>query len=218
MSDTDSFIEEVSEEVRRDRLFSLFRKYAWVAVLLVVLIVGGAAWNEYRKLTEQREAAALGDQLYAALQSNSEDRLDILNEIEPKKVDAEALVNLIKVNTLLEVDSEDEAVKLLQAITNNSEYSSFYRELASFKLTLLSESTLQEKYDNLSIYSQPGSTFRLIAMEEIALVQIQLGDFTEATKTLEALLQEPEINRAQTKRANDILRTIKEPLSVDKLE
>ena len=67
MSDTDSFIEEVSEEVRRDRLFSLFRKYAWVAVLLVVLIVGGAAWNEYRKLTEQREAAELGDQLYAAL-------------------------------------------------------------------------------------------------------------------------------------------------------
>jgi len=40
VSDTDSFIEEVSEEVRRDRLFKIFKKYAWVAVLVVVLLVG----------------------------------------------------------------------------------------------------------------------------------------------------------------------------------
>ena len=59
MSDTDSFIEEVSEEVRRDRLFRLFRKYAWLAILLVVLIVAGAALNEYRKITKQRDAAIL---------------------------------------------------------------------------------------------------------------------------------------------------------------
>ena len=64
MSDTDSFIEEVSEEVRRDRLFGLFRKYAWVAILLVILIVGGAAFNEYRKITDQRNAAKLGDKLF----------------------------------------------------------------------------------------------------------------------------------------------------------
>ena len=50
VSDTDSFIEEVSEEVRRDRLFKIFKKYAWVAVLVVVLLVGGAAFNEYNKL------------------------------------------------------------------------------------------------------------------------------------------------------------------------
>ena len=64
VSDTDSFIEEVSEEVRRDRLFKIFKKYAWVAVLIVVLLVGGAAFNEYNKLSNQKRAASLGDELH----------------------------------------------------------------------------------------------------------------------------------------------------------
>ncbi len=49
MSNTDSFIEEVSEAVRRDRLYALMRRYSGLAVALVALIVGGAAYNEWRK-------------------------------------------------------------------------------------------------------------------------------------------------------------------------
>ena len=41
MSDTDSFIDEVSEEIRREKLFKTFRKYGWIGVALVVLVVGG---------------------------------------------------------------------------------------------------------------------------------------------------------------------------------
>ncbi len=66
MSDTDSFIDEVTEEVRRDRLFALMRRYGWIAVLLVVLIVGAAAWNEYRKGQARASAEALGDALLSA--------------------------------------------------------------------------------------------------------------------------------------------------------
>ena len=46
MSNSDSFIDEVTEEVRKDRLFQLFRRYGWIAGVVIVLIVGGAAWNE----------------------------------------------------------------------------------------------------------------------------------------------------------------------------
>ena len=53
MSDTDSFIDEVTEEVRRDRMFNLLRRYGWIAVVAVLLLVGGAAWNEWR-LSQQR--------------------------------------------------------------------------------------------------------------------------------------------------------------------
>ena len=49
MSQNESFIDEVSEELRRDRLFALFRRWAWLGILIVVVAVGGAAWNEWRK-------------------------------------------------------------------------------------------------------------------------------------------------------------------------
>ena len=44
MSDTDSFIEEVSEEVRRDKLYATFKKYGWIAALFILVVVGGATW------------------------------------------------------------------------------------------------------------------------------------------------------------------------------
>ncbi|KKK62940.1 hypothetical protein LCGC14_2999320, partial [marine sediment metagenome] len=71
MSNTDSFIDEVTEEVRRERLFGFLRRYGWIAVLAVVLIVGGAAYNEWRNASERAEAQAFGDALLAALEADS---------------------------------------------------------------------------------------------------------------------------------------------------
>ncbi len=36
MSNNDSFIDEVNEEVRRDKLYALFRKYGWIGVVAVL--------------------------------------------------------------------------------------------------------------------------------------------------------------------------------------
>lgn len=54
MSNPDSFIDEVTDEVRRDRLFATFRKYGWIGGLLVALIVGGAAYNEWQSSAPRR--------------------------------------------------------------------------------------------------------------------------------------------------------------------
>ena len=67
MSDTDSFIDEVNEEVRRDRFYFMLKRYGWIAVLAVILLVGGAAWNEYQKAQARAEAETLGDAMFAAL-------------------------------------------------------------------------------------------------------------------------------------------------------
>ena len=39
MSDTDSFIDEVTEEVRRDRMYLLLRRWGWVGVVAVVCLL-----------------------------------------------------------------------------------------------------------------------------------------------------------------------------------
>ena len=67
MSNPDSFIEEVTEEVRRDRLFAAFRKYGWIGGLVVLGIVGGAAWNEWQKNQAAARAQGFGDAMLEAL-------------------------------------------------------------------------------------------------------------------------------------------------------
>ena len=69
MSNNESFIDEVNEEVQRDRLFQLMRKYGWIGVVLVILLVGGTAFNEYRKAQARAAAQSLGDAMLAAIES-----------------------------------------------------------------------------------------------------------------------------------------------------
>jgi hypothetical protein len=71
VSNPDSFIDEVTEEVRRDRLFAAFRRYGWIAVLAVLGIVGGAAWNEWQKAQAVERAQAFGDALLASLEATT---------------------------------------------------------------------------------------------------------------------------------------------------
>jgi hypothetical protein len=60
VSDTDSFIDEVSEEIRREKLFKTFRKYGWIGVALVVLVVGGTGYREYNRAAEKPPRKHLG--------------------------------------------------------------------------------------------------------------------------------------------------------------
>ena len=60
MSNSDGFIEEVTEEVRKDRFYHLLRRYGWIGGVVVLLIVGGAAWSEYTKAKARAEAELKG--------------------------------------------------------------------------------------------------------------------------------------------------------------
>ena len=71
MSNPESFIDEVTEEVRRDKLFAAFRKYGWIGGLLVAVVVGGTAWTEWRKSTEAAAAQAFGDAILTATEAET---------------------------------------------------------------------------------------------------------------------------------------------------
>ena len=50
----DRFIDEVTEDLRRDRLFLMMRRYGWIAVLLVFVLA-----RVFREGTRLRQEAEL---------------------------------------------------------------------------------------------------------------------------------------------------------------
>lgn len=96
MSDTDSFIEEVTEEVRRDRLFGLMRRYGWIAVLAVLLLVGGTAYREYTKAAETAKAQAFGDAILTALENDeASERVSALDQIDAPTAEGAAVLDML---------------------------------------------------------------------------------------------------------------------------
>ena len=97
MSETDSFIEEVSEEVRKDRLFALMRKFGWIPVLVVVLVVSGTAYREYRISTDTVAAQQTGEAILAALELETDmQRAEAIDEIKSDDPSAKAVLNLLQ--------------------------------------------------------------------------------------------------------------------------
>ena len=96
MSNTDNFLQEVSEELRRDKLYRNIRKYGWVAILLVILIVGAATYREYLNSQAKTEAELFGTSIIDALnEKNAADRISKLQKINAPGENAKAIVAML---------------------------------------------------------------------------------------------------------------------------
>ena len=207
MSDTDSFIEEVSEEVRRDNLFKLMKRYGWIAIVLVRVLVGGAGVNEWQKAQKQKAAEAVGDSLLTALRiEDPTERRDALNSIEGQS-GVGAVVNLLKSTE----DSTDgvtpEALAALEAIASDDTLPVMYSQLAELKLLILNAKDIdpKDRIARLTPLTTPGAPYRLLAEEQIAISEVALGETDAAINRLQLLLQDGEVSSGLRQRAGQLI-------------
>jgi len=209
VSDTDSFIEEVTEEVRCDRMFRLMRRYGWIAVLAVLLIVGGAAFNEWRKAQAVAQSRATGDAILAALENDeTERRIAALDAIEPEQPGAQAIVALLKASELGAGGENAAAAEALDAVgTSGADLPPVYRQIAAFKALLRREDTLsvEERRLALEALASPGAPLRLLAEEQLALLEIETGEMQAAEARLQSILEDSELTAGLRRRASQLI-------------
>lgn len=207
MSNPESFIEEVNEELRRDKLYALMRRYGWIAVLAVLLLVGGAAWNEWRKASERAQAEAFGDAVIAALDApDREARAAALAGLDASGGRAGVLQLLIAAEAMT-ADDRATALRALQAVVDDASLSSGYRQLATLKRVIIGGSDLpmDEREAALSGLAQPGLPFRPLALEQIALLRIEAGQTDAALAVLTGLLDEPDVTPGLRRRVTQLI-------------
>ncbi len=208
MSDTDSFIEEVTEEVRRDRLFATMRKYGWIAILAVVLIVGGAAWREYSKAQTEARAQAFGDSILSALEGEDEAaRIDALSAIEAPSSDGNAILQLLIAAEEGSAGRDGDSVARLTAVSDNAEVPQIYRQIASFKALTRTDGGLSadERRAGLEALAIPGQPLRVLAEEQLALLDIETGNAEAALERLIQLSQDSEATAGLRRRASQLI-------------
>ncbi|GAA6177055.1 hypothetical protein [Sulfitobacter pacificus] len=208
MSNTDGFVEEVNEEVRRDRLYGLLRRYGWIAVLAILAIVGGAAYSEYTKAQNRAQAEGLGDAMLAALSvDNRSDRVAALAEIEAPTALSSAVLDMMTASAQVEAGDAQAAADTLNALAVNGEVPEIYRQVAAFKAMTLNGADVpaEERRQMFAGMAQPGNPLRLLAEEQLALIEIETGDVQAAIAAYQAIVDDAEVSSDLQQRALQVI-------------
>jgi hypothetical protein len=201
LSQTDSFIEEVTEAVRRDRLFRLARKYGWILALAIILVVGGAAFVEWQKSRQTAAAQALGDRILASLKiENGEARATALADIGDSGA-AGALADMLAAAEFANSDPK-RAGEILEKAAALPDLPQVYRDAAILKATMIRNYLMSDdKIARLEPLATPGAPLRLLALEQIALVQVEQGKKDAALATLQSIIEDADASPAERQRA-----------------
>lgn len=203
MSNNESFIDEVSEEVRKDKLFAYLRKYGWIAVLLVLVLVGGTAYTEFQRSQKTQAAQATGDAILAALEIEDDaERAAALQAIGAEGATA-AVTGLLAAANMVEAGDMAAAATTLQAVALNDDAPRIYRDIAALRLVLVQRETtsVDDRRAALSGLADSGAPFSLLAQEQLAYLSLEEGDTAAALDQFSAIVQSAEVTRGLRDRA-----------------
>lgn len=203
MSETESFIQEVSEEVRRDRLYAFFRKWAWLFILLVIAIVGGTAYNEYNKGQKAAAMQATGEALMTAQEESTAAAFAPLAE---GSAPATLLAKFNQAAALAAEGQVPAAADILDAIALNPDTPAVYQDLALLKQMMINGANMEQSL-LLSIVdrlAQPGAPFRLLAIEQRALAYLRVDDVDAALADLALIVADQNATQGLRNRAQEL--------------
>lgn len=208
MSNTDSFIEEVTEELRRDQMVKMLRRYGWVVALIVLLIIGVVAWSEYNKAQERAAAQAVGDGLLSVLaREDAGARVAGFDDVSAGTPQARAVVAFLKASDQAEAGEAAAAGETLQALVGDTALPLIYRQIAQFKALGLTAQTADAdaRRSGYQQLAQPGSPLRLLAEEQLALIDVETGDADAAIKKLQSIVEDAESTADLQQRALQVI-------------
>ena len=201
MSETDSFIEEVTEEVRNERLYGYLRRYGWIAAVVIIALVGGTAFSEFRKSQASQAAQVRGDAIFDALELEDETASMAQLAALAAADDASLIEKLLAANT-----GDAASLDVLNAVAMDDDLAVHYTDLAKLKLTILDPNMdSATKAANLQALATPGALYRGVATEYLAAHHLASGDPDSAIALLKEFRQDAEATNQQRQRFTELL-------------
>lgn len=204
----DSFIDEVTEDLRRDRLFNAFRRYGWIAILLILAIVGGAAWREYAKSRDETQARTWGDAILAA--QEAENPVTALAAIDPDDAAGrKALSEMLAAGAEAEAGATQAAADRLKAAAAAAG-DPVLHDLALLKAVMVAGAAMDaaERDKILADLSKPGAPFELLALEQKAVALIGAGRNEDAITLIGQIQQKDGLSEPLRRRLSEMMITL----------
>ena len=194
----DNFIEEVDEELKRERHLELWRKYgkyAVAAVLLVVIAVAGAVgWRQYQANARIESGLKYTDAVVLAANGKTEDALAAFRTLGKDGSDGyRELARFQQAALLARQSDEPGAAAVYDAIAKDSGVDPVFRNLALllYALNVADRAEPKALADRLRPLTENTGPWRFSALEVTALLQRRRGDIAATKSIYKQLVDDP---------------------------
>lgn len=204
MSETDSFIHEVTEEVRHDRMFRLWKKYGpygIAAVAVVIVASAGLTWMKHREVQQARE---LGGAMLAAEIGDAGELETLVGRLDGAP---EAIAKMRLAATKAGEGDTEAAAALYREVAGMPGLDPAYADLARLQavrvqMAAMDPAAALSELDRLAADDAP---YRLLALELRAALRLNSGDTEAAHADLNAIITDPGATRGLRERATVML-------------
>lgn len=195
MSDQDSFIHEVTEEVRRDRMFRLWKRYGPYVIGVLVAIVAVTAGLQYLKHLEREAARDAGVSLIeAARETDPARRAErFAATLDGADGGAAVLARLRLAAASAQSGDLERAANEYQILADDPATPLPLAEFAALRAILVRApltGTL-DTIDALGPFTAADSAFRLLALEARGVARMRAADRDGAQADFSEVLADP---------------------------
>lgn len=211
----ETFLREVDENLRRDQMRTMARKYAPLLigglVLLLAAVGGWLYWQDRQKTAAATDSEHLA-QIYTDVGTSKlqtvPQRLDIIAKDGPAAVRASALFTRAAV--ALQQNDRPTAIAKFHEIAANKDFAQPHRDLGLIRATMLEFDTIkpEEVIARMQPMTKPGNPWFGSAGELTAMAMLKQGKKTEAGRLFAAIAADRQVPDSIRARAVQIAGTL----------
>ncbi len=216
----ENFFREVSEDVQNDKLKKIWDTYGLQIIIAVIVVLTIAVSFETFKAWQVKRNETWSDAYAYALnlqaQGKYDESLKVLAEIEQKNKGIYSdIAEIQKANVLFEQGKNSEALAKLEQIVNDENVNPKMRhitavKLASYKLDTAPRAEIEKL---LTPLMSEESSWKNIAKEMLAMLEIREGNIEKAKALYTEILNSPDLSDGLKLRVQDMLSALN---SIDK--
>lgn len=205
---------EVDEDVRRQEVEQMVRRYGPIVVgvvALVLIVFGGYSWWQNQR---EAELAAAGDRMIAALEQVGEGETDAaLAEFTAMAEDAPGgyrmLAQFQQAAVLRQQGDNASALAIYDEMAADGAYDQLYRDLArlyaGYAAMSVDETTLSDLQDRLGPVAEGSGPWRYHANEVLGFAALQAGERELAVAYLSQITDAASAPAAVSSRADELM-------------
>lgn len=212
---TDSFIREVDENLRRDQAADLAKRYGrLVAVAVAVFLVAAAGliyWRSHQRSVSEEQGEKLAATLRQIGDGQMKDAPARLDDIADKSSGAlEASARMTRAALAIQQNDRPGAISRLHEIADDKGMPQPYRDLATIRVTALEFDTLKpdEIIARLAPLADKDNAWFGSAGEMTALAKLRKNDLAGARAMARAVADQPAVPASLKARMNDLATTL----------